>query len=167
MITAPKLQWSTVRGVDLQCRNGLGTRLDRLEGEILKQEGALSACGEERIGGLDQAGTGAPVHGQTKAPLLRGGVFGLEIGMDIGPAKPIDGLLGIANHHQPRVLLLGRIEAAKNPILQRIGILKLIDHRQGKTPTQPLGQGIAPRTRQGLIQSAQQIIGCEDGALLF
>ena len=76
---------------------------------------------------------------------------GLNIGMDIGTAKGINGLLRIANHQQAKLIfcivfaLFKRVtvlvDAREDRKLQRIGILEFINKRDGKTCCHGFGQG--------------------------
>ena len=57
----------------------------------------------------------------------------VDVGIDIGAAKLIDGLLGVSYHQQSAVaaLRLGRIDAVKYLILDLVRVLKFIDHGDG------------------------------------
>ena len=67
---------------------------------------------------------------------LRGG----EIGEDIGAAKAEDRLLGIADQEEPARRAEDPLE---DRVLQRIGILKLVDQRRGILRADALAQRLA------------------------
>ena len=82
---------------------------------------------------------------------------GIQVGMDIGAAKTVNGLLWIANQKQ-RSSALGET-GCKNCILGWIGILKFINQGDPETACQTICQGRAAQgVAQGKIQIGQQVI---------
>ena len=90
-------------------------------------------------------GLGRPVIGAQHMVAACGGLACGQIAEDVGPAKAIDRLLGVADQEQRRVLpvLRGAVNAVKDAELQRRCVLKLVDHRHRKLLAQPLRQTLA------------------------
>ena len=66
---------------------------------------------------------------------------GIEIGVDVGTSKAVNGLLRITNQHQQMPRRLGRsMNRPENGVLGSISILKLIDHHDGKVLAERLGR---------------------------
>ena len=107
--------------------------------------------------GKSEAAVNSGHHGGGRAKIgaqcvvpAKGGLPGGQIGKDVGAAKRIDRLLGITDHQQAAIgsLLSDPVDAFENPVLHRIGILKLIDQGYRVLPTQGLRQLGAGRTVQ-------------------
>ena len=76
---------------------------------------------------VDQIAVAAVVGAQGIA--LLGGGFGCggEVGMDVGAAKAVDGLFGVA--HQKYGHALADKGSVENGVLQRVGVLEFVDER--------------------------------------
>ncbi len=86
------------------------------------------------------------------------GLFaGLDIGRQVGAAKGIDGLFGIADETQRGGAALG-IDTVEDGVLDRVGVLKLIDQRQRVGAAQGSRQLIAHRPLQRLVKAVEQIV---------
>ena len=77
-----------------------------------------------------QCAVAAVVGLQGVTPGGRGVGGGLQIGVDVGTAKAVDGLLGVA-HHQQRAALVGK-GGFENGVLQGVGVLEFVN--QGDMP---------------------------------
>ncbi len=119
-----------------------------MEGQPPIAEGA-GLCGEERIHGIDQRRCGAPVGAQH--PGLAGGIAGVQVGLQIGAAKAVDGLLRIADKKQGHAFV-GK-DPLENGVLQRVRILKFVDQRDRKTVAQRLGKHRAALPGQRVVQA--------------
>ena len=100
-------------------------RGDAAERDAVEQERPRGAL-EDAVDGLDQPGCAAPVGAQGVAP--RRLPLGAEIGVHVGPAKSVDGLLRVADEVE-RVALEGGPEDA---VLERVGVLELVDQGDGE-----------------------------------
>ena len=82
----------------------------------------------------------------------RGVVARAQVGKNVGTAKAVNGLFGVAHHeHRPRLLHKG---AAEDAVLQRVGILEFVDQRNGKVGGDACGQ---PGAVLGVVQCAGQV----------
>ena len=114
---------------------------------------AEGGAGQQRVEGGDQRSVAAPVGNEGA---VSGGVFhGGEVGLDVGAPKGVDRLLGIADHDQP-----GLVEhRPENLPLDRVGVLCLVDQRDGVAPPQQItGAGADP----GLVQ---RVAGFHEGVI--
>lgn len=120
----------------------------------MEHEGVIAEA-EQPIDAAHHARRGAPVGIEG---VVRGNVAArFHIGKDIGAAKGVNGLLGIADEQQSR-LRLPAPDAAKNPVLLRVGVLKFIDHRHRKTLANGAGQRLAAVAAQRLVKPAEHIV---------
>jgi len=84
--------------------------------------------------------------------------------MDIAAAKPVNRLLGVADHHQPAALAAidRTIDPIQDAVLDAVGILKLVDQRHRPGAVQGFGQACfpvrLPIALQGVVHTQQQII---------
>ena len=92
-------------------------------------------CLEQPIDSLNQGFRGALVipEGITGT----GAILGVEIGKNIGIAKAVDGLFGIADQKQRPAFAIDFLENAE---LQGVGILEFIDQGAGETCFQLAGK---------------------------
>ena len=124
----------TIDGIRLLVR--LAGRRNRLVADLRLAEAAFGVAipGVQR---LDQGAAGAMVGPQRKA-LVR--LFaGAQVGGDVAAAETVDGLLGVADHHQ-------RAASAVDPLEDRelalVGVLELVDQRDRVGFVQAVGQHV-------------------------
>ena len=150
--------------------------LDRLEGNVLTAEGRLM-LGEQGIHRGYHRGAGAEVARQGEA--RAGDLARRQIGVDIGAAEGIDGLLGITDHQQRAGRLASiaidgivadgivvgrsiarrlRIDAPEDAVLDRIGVLKFVDHRHRQLLTDLARQSLAGLAIERRVQCVIEII---------
>ena len=150
---------------------------DRQEGQriiaiLSEQEGTAGPVffcfGEHVIDRIDHGLAGTEVGVQTLVPPI-GGAPGLQIGMDIRAAERVDRLLGIADQQQRGVLLVLRhpVDAVEDTVLQRVGILELVDQRHRKLAADHRRQPLAIGALQRGIQPGQHVIEAHLRAALF
>ncbi len=84
-------------------------------------------------------------------------LLGGHIGRQIRTAEGVDRLLGIADKTQRRLAGLC-INAVEDGVLDRVGVLELVDQRQRIGRTQRGRQVFADGALQGLIQPVEQIV---------
>ena len=137
---------------------------------ITQQKRALTpAClgtGEQVVDRTHQRLRGAVVDDQqVVAPL--GGAARLQVAVDVGPAKAVDGLLGVANEQQRGVGLghTGRVQQFEQAVLQGRGVLEFVDQRHRVLGRDARAQACALRCLQGLHQALQQVAKAEHAAL--
>ena len=96
------------------------------------------------VDGGHQRGRRAVVGGQQVVP-AGGGLAHAEVAVDVGAAKAVNRLLGVADQQQRGggVVVGDAVEPVEDARLQRRGVLKLIDQRHRvlgqDTPAQPVG----------------------------
>ncbi len=90
-------------------------------------------------------------------------LLGMHVGKDIGATEGINRLLRIADHVET-AFGISFIQCRENLILQRVGILKFIDHRDRIKLADLLSQCLPALTLQRPSQIGQQVIKRE---LLF
>ena len=110
------------------------------------------------VHGLHQGLGRAVIDRQRIVPPLCG-LARIQVTVNIGPAKTINGLFGVANQQQSP---LGRVvrravNLVKNPVLNRRGVLKLINQGHRVLRRNALAQGFALGAMQRGIQPFQQI----------
>ncbi len=140
---------------------------------ITQQEGAGAGltslrCQEQRIDRIDHGLAGAEVGFQVVvAPMGRAACA--QVGVNVGAAEGIDGLLGVTDHEQPAVLAVGLdlVEGVEDAVLQRIGVLELVDHRDRELATDDLGQARPVLALQGDIEAGEHVVEAHLGALAF
>ena len=139
----------TIDGIRLLVR--LAGRRNRLVADLRLAEAAFGVAipGVQR---LDQGAAGAMVGPQRKA-LVR--LFaGAQVGGDVAAAETVDGLLGVADHHQ-------RAASAVDPLEDRelalVGVLELVDQRDRECLVQAVGQHVVGLlATQSLIDRVDQ-----------
>lgn len=94
---------------------------------------ALLCSREDMVDRLDHRVAGAIV-GVQRVPATIGGLPGAQVGVNVGATEGIDRLLGVADQEQAGLLVVifQAIDAVEDPVLHRIGVLKLIDQRHRK-----------------------------------
>ena len=112
----------------------------------LKAEGAARlglGVAEEAIAGVHHGPGGAEV-GRKRGVTSGGRVARGQIGMDVGAAKAVDGLLGVADQDEggPGIVVGDPIDGVEDAVLDGVGILELIDQRHRELTTQGGGQGL-------------------------
>ena len=91
---------------------------------------------------------------------------GFQIGMDVGAAKTVNRLFGIADQKQR--FLMGDKTAVENFVLQRVGILEFIDQRHLPVFGNQCGQGFGVRAfGKGVVNIGQQIVEVALAAAFF
>ena len=118
------------------------------------------------VGGRHQSRGGAVV-GRQHVVAPGGGLAGFEVAVNIGAAKAVDGLLGVANEQQRAIGRrgVGLVDVLKQAVLQRRGVLKLIEQRHRVLLAQALAQQRALRPGQSRVQTLQHV-GKAKGARL-
>jgi hypothetical protein len=88
-----------------------------------------------------------------------------EIGEEIGTAKGVDRLLRIADEHQS----LRRVgeESSKDVVLDRIGVLELVDQRRAELPTDGRDQRRSLRACKRGLGSGQHVVEGQQLAFRF
>ena len=75
-----------------------------------------------------------------------------EVGEQVGAAKAVDRLLGVADQEQRAVAVLGVVDAVEDAELQRVGVLELVDQRHRVARVQR-------RSEPRLIARMQRAVG--------
>ncbi len=146
------------------CLASVGKRLARLVAgahrlvvEAGEDEG-VGIYGEQRVAGSDQAGGRALVvaQGGRRIDLPPGG----QVGVQVGVAKAVDRLLGIADQEQRRrrPLGAGAINAVENCVLQRVGVLEFVNQRHRIALAQGASQPGRIARSQGGVDVVQHVI---------
>ena len=121
--------------------------------------GRLLAGGKQMVDGRHHGGAGSVVGTQHMvAP--GGGTARLEVALDVGPAKGVDGLLGVTNQQQGqrRVVGLHAVQAVEQAHLQGRGVLKFVDQRSRVSGDDALTQPLAAvRVVERRVQALGQI----------
>ena len=135
---------------------------------------------EHRVDRADQRLGRAEVGAQRVMPPRRGAPR-LQVGVDVGAAKAVNGLLGVANQEQAAgvVWLTGcisiqayrqflfaadAIHRIEHGPLDGVGVLKLVDHGHRELAADALGQHRAVARREGRVQAAQHVVKAQLGA---
>ena len=151
--------------------------LHRLEGQrqrpaLVKREGAARPAplglGEHRVDRADQRLRRAVVGAEDVVAAF-GGVAHLQVAVDVGTAEAVDRLLRVADQQQRggQVVLGHAVQAVEQAVLQRRGVLELVDQRDRVLRQDALAQalaGLARVRRQGLVEPRLQIGETEAGA---
>ena len=118
---------------------------------------------------VDQIAVAAVVGAQGVALLGVGFGCGGEVGVDIGAAKAVDGLLGVA--HQKYGHALADKGGVENGVLQRVGVLEFVDERHAPFGRQGLGERFGLfgmfGVGQGGMHVEQQIVVVAARAVAF
>lgn len=148
-------------------------RGDRLELDVVRAEGHAR---EQRLGGPEHGRVGAPVDPQA-GQASAGGMGGLDIGVNVGTAEGVDGLLGIADQHErggrDAVPLSGiglpnalPEDVVEDRPLNGIGVLELVDEGDLVALPECLA-GVASRqvVIEGLAKPGEEVIERERPSL--
>ena len=82
---------------------------------------------EQGVHGGHDAGRGAAVFGKVVPPVFRYVAGGGRVGLDVAPAEGVDGLLGVADEKDGDARIPVKEGAAEDFVLDRIGVLELVD----------------------------------------
>ena len=105
---------------------------DRRVVDVVEQKRLRFGAGIERVQRIRERRRGAPRHRQMMAARAADRAARVEVAENIGAAKPVDGLLRVTDQHARCGRVgTGAIDTRKYLPLQRIGVLKLVDHRHG------------------------------------
>ena len=135
-----------------------GTRLSRTtEAEGLAGP-ALLGLQEDRVDRTDQRLRRAVVGAQ-RVVAPGGGAAHRQVAVDVGAAEAVDRLLRVADHQQRggRIVVGDAVEAVEQPVLQRRGVLELVDQRDRVLRQDALAQPRAGLARQRLLEPALQV----------
>ena len=93
---------------------------------------------------------------------LPAALTGPEVGVDIGAAEAVDRLLGIADQEQ-RVATVP-VDAPEDGVLERVGVLELVDERRGIALPQQGGERLAPRAGECVVYVFEKrVVGLQAG----
>ena len=94
---------------------------------------------------------------------------GLQVGVDVGPPKAVNGLLGIPDHQQAGTVITARhvVDAVEDTVLHRVGVLEFVNQSNGKLATDRRGQLVAPGAVQRIVQPGEQIVKAHFRAFLL
>ena len=149
----PQLQRRARQRLVDQHRALLGTTADRRIVQPGQHEGARVGA-EQGVQRRQQGRRGALVFSQRV--LGRRLPAGMQVGVQVGMAKTVDGLLGVADQEQRR--LAAAVQGAENRKLQRVGVLKLVDQRGREACAQGLRQCRAVGAGEPLVQIEQHVV---------
>jgi hypothetical protein len=142
-------------------------RRHRLEGQgvvrrVAKAEGARARAvlglGEPGVDRAHQRVRRAEVGAEHVVP-AGGGAAGLQVAVDVRAAKSVDRLLGVADQQQraARVVVGGAVERVEEAVLQRRGVLELVDQRHRVLGEDALAQARAVRPGEGAVETVEQV----------
>ena len=112
---------------------------------------------------LNQFGSRTPVVKKGKS--MMGLAGGLQIGKYIGPAEPVNGLFGIADHHQN--VIGSTKQDFEDLILRAVGILEFVHQGGPVAEADGRSQTAASIASQGLGGPRQQVIVKDRLTVLF
>ncbi len=104
----------------------------------------------------DQLGRRAVVGRQVEGFAI-GLLLGRHVSGQVRAAESVDRLLGVTDEAQRGITALG-IDAVEDGVLDRVGVLELVDQRQRIGGAQRGRQVLADRALQCLIQTIQQVV---------
>ena len=81
----------------------------------------------------------------------------LDVGKDVGATKAVDGLLGVADHQERRVLVTA-VKAMEDAVLLGVGILEFIDHGDPVGGADALAQPLPQARAERPVEIPQQIV---------
>ena len=92
-----------------------------------------------------------------------------QVGVDVGAAEGVDRLLGVADQHQRGLRVVARhaVDRVEDAVLQRIGVLELVDQRHRELLADQPGQARAVGALQRGVQPRQQIVETHLGPALL
>ena len=109
---------------------------------------------EQRVVGVDEALVAAPVDLERRA--LVGPVGRFEVGVDVGAAEGVDGLLRVADEDERRVAVP---EGAEHDVpLDGVGVLELVDEHDAVALSQALGRGLAAGALERVVEAGEQVV---------
>ena len=119
---------------------------------------AAFGLGKAVVDRVHQRAGGAEIGLQRIVP-PGGGPARLQVAGNVGAAKAINRLLGVANQQQGagRVVLRHAVNLVKDLVLQRRGVLKLVNQRHRVLLHQALAQALGVGALQGCVQARQQV----------
>jgi len=129
-------------------RRDVGAGAHRLVDDVLRElRERLSGGGMEGIEPGDELAGGTVVDRQPQPAV--GAARGLQIGVDVAAAETVDGLLGIADHHQPAAPGAVRVavDGIEDRVLARVGVLELVHQRHRPGAKERIGERVARRER--------------------
>ena len=137
---------------------GIGTGLGR-DGAIGDARiGERIFTRKQRVETVEQQRIGSPVREQRVS--FVGCLRRFVISVDVSAAKTVNRLLRIANVEQP--VETGREQALEDRVLQRIGVLKLVDERGFVLRAERSGQCVRRRAEvESVVQAGQEIVEIE------
>ena len=100
----------------------------------------LAGRGVQPVHRLDQGRRGTMV-GVERQPVPRV-LARAQVGVHVAAAEAVDGLLGVADHHEPAARLAGgvAVEAVEDAVLLVVGVLELVHERHRPVGEQRIGQ---------------------------
>ena len=131
----------------------LGTEAHLLVGQARTHEGAVVAP-EQRVQAVQQRLGRALVFAQRVN--LRRTRARLQVGRQVGIAKTVDRLLGVAHQKQRRAAVA--VKRVEHRELQRVGVLKLVDQRGREACFQRRGQPWAFTGCQPFVQVVEHVV---------
>ncbi len=130
-------------------------------------------------------GTGRPPLGATEEPidrghhgfgraeigcqcvaLLRGVVARGDVGEDVRATKTVDRLLGVADH-EPAGVVLVAVEPLEGLVLDRVGVLELVDQGHGILLADDTGQALAVGAGQCVAQPGEHVLEADHRLFLL
>ncbi len=149
-------------GVDRRAAQArLAVRLGRPDRPVDDVGVPQARATEQRLVGVQQPLVAAPVD--LERGLRAGRPRRLQVGVDVGAAEGVDGLLGVADQDQ-RPGLAGE-RAPHDLPLDRVGVLELVHQHHAEALAQPLaGPAAARRVGERVAQPADQVVVGHQGA---
>ncbi|MEA3220868.1 MAG: hypothetical protein OZX49_01983 [Immundisolibacter sp.] len=126
--------------------------LDLLPGRVEHKRPRVAS--KQRIHGPHQPAGGALVGGQRVALGRRHAIANGQIREHVRAAKLVNGLLGVADQVQAETVRGGPVHAVKQAVLERVGVLELVDHHHRVARC----QGARQRRPAGTIQRRGQLL---------
>ena len=96
-----------------------------------------------------------------------GNLAGIQIGMHVAAAEPVDCLLWIADEEQRGVVAAAAEHVIEHRPLARVGVLEFVHQRNPVLRAQALRQGLAMRSRQRIGNAVDQVVVGVHAALLL
>ena len=92
-----------------------------------------------------------------------------QVGVNIGPAKGIDRLLGVANQEQAGIgaVVFDPVNGLEDAVLNGIGVLKLVDQGHRELFANQGGQALAAFGLQCSVEAQQHVVKAHLGATAF
>ena len=98
-----------------------------------------------------------------------GGLARLQVAVNVGTTKAVDGLFGVTNQQQGALGVVVRraVDACKQAVLQRRGVLKLINQRHRVLAGNALAQALAAGAVQRGVQAFEHVSKTKRALLLL